>query len=224
MKNKKLLDRIGEVFNNLTIIDIVYDEVWKRNRYLCRCTCGNITTVDYSKLKSNSTVSCGCVSKNIFINRITKHSMRKTRFYRTWAALKDRCLRKSNSCYDRYGAKGVNVCEEWLDFNNFKEDMYESYLEHVEEYGEKETTIDRKDSTGNYCKENCRWATYMEQNRNKSTNKKFKATSPNGEVFFGNVIVDFHKEHNIAEESIRRCLQGKQNSVKGWKFERLDVQ
>ena len=53
MKNKIILSRIGEVFNNLTIIDVIYDDKWKRNRYLCKCICGNNTIVDYSKLKSN---------------------------------------------------------------------------------------------------------------------------------------------------------------------------
>lgn len=79
--------------------------------------------------------------------------------------MNDRCKYKSNASYKNYGWRWI-VCE-WKTFEEFKDDMYESYLEHVKKFWEKQTTIDRIDANWNYCKDNCRWATYSEQNRNK---------------------------------------------------------
>lgn len=100
-----------------------------------------------------------------------KHGMWHTRFYYVWDSLKGRCLNKNNKKYDSYGARGIKVCPEWMDFINFKNDMLESYNEHVEKFGEKNTLIDREDNNGNYCKENCRWATAKEQARNQRFNR-----------------------------------------------------
>jgi hypothetical protein len=85
--------------------------------------------------------------------------------------MKKRCLLPTNGGYKNYGARGINVCERWLKFENFKEDMYESYLKHVEEFGEKNTSLDRIDVNGNYEPSNCRWVTLEEQNNNRNNNR-----------------------------------------------------
>ena len=69
-----------------------------------------------------------------------------------------------------YGGCGITICDRWLEsFENFKEDMYESYLKHVEEFGEKNTSLDRINSQKNYNKENCKWSTREEQSQNTRT-------------------------------------------------------
>lgn len=148
--------------------------------------------------------------------------MSKTRFWTIWRGIIDRCTKKYSTSYERYGGKGIKTCDRWLEFINFKEDMYKSYLEHVEKYGEKETTIDRINSKKDYYKENCKWATNLEQAQNTSSSKLFKATSPDGIVYYEKVLAKFAREHNINEEGIRNCIYKRKESIKGWKFERIE--
>jgi len=93
------------------------------------------------------------------------HGMTETRFFSVWREMKARCHRKANKSYGRYGGRGITVCERWHTFQNFMDDMYESYLEHKVQ--NKHTTIERKDNDRGYSPNNCKWATYSEQNRNK---------------------------------------------------------
>lgn len=96
------------------------------------------------------------------------HGMSKTRFYKIFYGIKRRCTEESFHSSKYYVEKGIK--NEWATFDEFSKDMVDSYLRHVQEFGEKQTTIDRIDSNGNYCKENCRWATYKQQGCNFSNN------------------------------------------------------
>lgn len=83
--------------------------------------------------------------------------------YRSWAAMKTRCFNQKLPQWKDYGARGITVCERWMDFENFLEDMGERpSLDH---------TLDRKWNGGNYEPSNCRWATRKEQNRNRRDNR-----------------------------------------------------
>uniref|UniRef100_A0A6M3LV90 Uncharacterized protein n=1 Tax=viral metagenome TaxID=1070528 RepID=A0A6M3LV90_9ZZZZ len=101
--------------------------------------------------------------------RKKKHGLSKTPFYKTWQNMKHRCFYPSDKKYKYYGGRGIIVCDKWLDFLNFKNDMYESYLKHKAIY--ETTTIERLNSNGNYCLENCCWETQEEQKKMNLPNK-----------------------------------------------------
>ncbi len=99
-----------------------------------------------------------------------KHGFAHTKFYRTWASIKTRCSNKNSKYYRHYGGRGIIFDKQWEKFENFLNDMYKSYLKHIEQFGEKNTTIERKNNNGNYCLENCSWETWDNQRKNKRTN------------------------------------------------------
>ncbi len=95
--------------------------------------------------------------------RMTTHGMHNTKIYTVWISMKSRCNIPTDTAYKNYGAKGITVCERWLNsFENFFADMG---------HPEKGMSIDRKDSRGNYEPENCKWSTRIEQMRNMTSNK-----------------------------------------------------
>jgi len=156
--------KVGEKYNHLTILELKAKKS-KDGRWLCKCQCDcENKTIYYARIDeliSNKIKSCGCSQFDGLHNEV------KTRFHTTWSGIKSRCLNVNEVGYKNYGGRGIKVCDKWLDYLGFREDMLESYQQHVKEYGEKDTFIDRIDVDKDYCKENCRWATRKEQNNNK---------------------------------------------------------
>jgi hypothetical protein len=133
-------------------------------RVTCKCDCGAETIARIGKLRNGWTSSCGCIRRELLVERNTRHGMSDKPEYGVWSSMKGRCLNPSDPEWHNYGGRGIKVCDRWLhDFAAFYEDMGpRTSAKH---------SIERVDVEGDYCPENCVWATSGEQARNKRNNK-----------------------------------------------------
>lgn len=165
------------------IAERVYVWYSEKNKYVrkeeCICDCWNIVYISRGKLRHWETKSCWCLQKDITIKRSTIHWDRHTRFYKTRAGIKQRCLNSNDKSYKDYWWRGITLCNERYDYENFKKDMFDKYKEFCKIYWEKNITIDRIDVNWNYCKENCRWATKITQANNKRSTIHIKYKGKN---------------------------------------------
>lgn len=146
----KNIMEIGDKFNNWIVLSKQY-----RGKVKCVCICGNICNVNKLNLTHNKSKGClECLAKSRTI-----HGMSNSKTYSIWSQMRERCHTETHPSYKHYGARGIKVCDRWIEkFSNFLEDM-----------GEKPEglSIDRIDNDKGYCKENCKWSNKKEQNKNK---------------------------------------------------------
>ena len=127
----------------------------------CKCDCGNRKkSVLVSSLFNKDTKSCGCLRKEVMSKRQRTHGQSKTRLYRVWALMIQRCEDRNVTAYESYGGRGIKVCKSWHKFVTFSNwadrSGYSSNL-----------TLDRKDNNSGYRPGNCQWATRTLQSRNR---------------------------------------------------------
>lgn len=156
----KKIDLTGQKFARLEVISESPERGnQKQILWECICDCGNSLRVAAYSLRSGNTKSCGCLQRELTVERSKSHGLTDTRIYRIWAGILSRCDNPNARMYPNYGARGIRVSEDWHTFENFFSDMGADYSDDL--------TLERKDVNGDYCVENCEWVSMKEQARNK---------------------------------------------------------
>lgn len=150
----RAIDLAGQKFGRLTVLKFA-GNVGSKRHWLCRCDCGNETSVNTDFLRRGLTKSCGCYRVDFTISKNTSHGLSHSRTYKIWAGMKKRCLNPSSTRWKWYGGRGIKVCKRWLNFENFHADMGDP--------PSKLHSIERVDNSAGYEPGNCIWTTQKQQ-------------------------------------------------------------
>lgn len=160
---KKVEVPVGSVFGKLTVLGRSDMSRPGYERLRCMCECGVEAHPHIHNLRRGKTKSCGCIARDPIVRRAVKHGLSNTPTYISYRQMLARCLNPNAHAYKRYGGAGIYICERWIEsFQNFLSDMGERPLG---------TSLDRIDNNGHYEPGNCRWATEIQQQRNRRSNK-----------------------------------------------------
>lgn len=199
---------IGDRFGKLTVIKEYGYAIYgakRRKQWLCRCDCGNEVVRENSYLKSRCR-SCGCDT----VHGKYKNIMNK-RLYEVWQSMRRRCNDNKYPKYQNYGGRGIKICEEWNDLSYGYGNFYNWSIENGYDFNAKklECTLDRIDVNGDYCPENCRWISNIEQQHNKRNNVYITYKNET------KCIAEWSKITGISETTIRNRV------AKGWDSEKI---
>lgn len=160
-----LKDLTNQRFGRLVVIRQAENAVSQNGQsivqWLCQCDCGNLKIVPARDLRSGHVRSCGCLA----LECRTKHGEYNTRLYSIWVSMIQRCNNPNHKHYNYYGGRGIQICEEWYNYINFRNWAYNNGY-----YDNCSLELDRIDSNGNYNMYNCRWITHREQMNNRRNN------------------------------------------------------
>lgn len=160
-------DLTGMQFGRWTVLSEDEPVFYGRTRvryWLCRCECGTVRRVKEESLKRGKSSSCGCYHSDVMRGSgkwKTTHGQTYTRLYRIYRHMINRCTNPNDIRYDKYGGRGISVCDEWSTFEEF-------YKWAVSAGYRDDLSIDRIDNNKGYYPDNCRWATNSIQANNKS--------------------------------------------------------
>lgn len=189
----KSQDLTGKRFGRLTVIALDKTVNRKGCFWKCKCDCGNETTVLASRLNIGKTKSCGCLKHDNYKEGAEYNNIKYRRLYSIWAKMRHRCEYEKDVAYESYGGRGITVCKEWHDFNNFKDwALCNGYSDDL--------TIDRIDNNAGYSPYNCRWADRVQQANNTRSNRLL---TYNGRTM---TLSEWSRELGIFKSTIYRRL------------------
>lgn len=152
----------GKRFGELTVVERG-ERLGVKVAWLCRCSCGKLKIIRGGALQCGNTRSCGCLRK-LRPSRL-RHGRTRTKEYRAWQAMKNRCYWKKHGRWKHYGGRGIKVCKRWRhSFENFYTDVGPA--------PSKKHSIDRKRVNGHYYPSNVHWATSRQQEHNKQRHRR----------------------------------------------------
>lgn len=222
------INMVGQKFGDIDILERVgtassRDAIW---RY--RCVCGEIHKASGYAIRSGKTTCCPkCAAKKVGQCSVT-HGLTESPEYGSWTDMKTRCLNPNSTSYSGYGGRGISICDRWAD-------SFEAFLSDMGPKPTPDHSIDRIDNDGNYEPANCRWATRIEQARNR---RNFRETAGVIEIEINGVVkplVDWCEEYECkpktaylrfknglrGEDVFRRVgarlkFKGIEDTISGW--------
>lgn len=165
---RKAHQMVGHVFGSLMVVDEASGSKPKNKKFNVVCIhCGAQKEMGGGNIRrvvTSGSQGCSCGTR-IRRNRLTKKDAWRDPAYGTWEGMIRRCKVKSHPAYHRYGGRGISVCDEWSDFEAFRQWIYSNG------WVRGESQIDRINNDGGYSPDNCRVTSSLENNNNKSTNR-----------------------------------------------------
>lgn len=165
----KFIDISGKRFGNLVVIKRGDNKILPNGlavtMWECACDCGNKTIVTSANLRKGVTKSCGCKRGKAGKENVNyKHGKSNTRLYKIWEGMHKRCKDVNSKSYKNYGGRGIEICKQWNEYENFEEwALKNGYSDNL--------TIDRINVNQGYYPDNCRWATNKQQSNNRRSNR-----------------------------------------------------
>lgn len=157
--SRYVIDIAGRRFGRLVALKYAHNKMWA-----CQCDCGETKLIRSYSLLTGDTTSCGCFHRE---TAGLRHGMRHLPEYGVWVSMRNRCFRNGVKGYENYGGRGITVCDRWNDPKN-------GFVAFIQDMGRRPSnrhTIERRNVNGNYCPQNCEWATHIVQGRNRRNNR-----------------------------------------------------